>query len=189
MGCLSQIITPANPCLNSVLCSQYYSSDCIKVKTPLACLTGSDISLTAALGQICTTLGSIPSPDCCLMTTKISLSRAEILALHTVPIVMLPAPGVGKLIVVLNIVGRTNFVTSPYNTNTALSLYMGTESSLIYTTTILLEATATSVYSLYPSSGETFTPNTAVYATVDGGNPVGGDNTVDIYITYKIITL
>jgi len=49
-----------------------------------------------------------------LVTKRITLSAAQILNLHTNPLVALPAPGPNKIITIVDIFARFNPVTTPY---------------------------------------------------------------------------
>lgn len=109
MGCLQQIITPANPCLTSTPCEQYTSSDCVRISGTLNCLTGVNPTLTSALTQICAALQTNA-----VTTVTVTISSAQILNSFTTPITLLPAPGVGYQWQVVSVQGYYNYSTAVY---------------------------------------------------------------------------
>jgi hypothetical protein len=127
-------------------------------------------------------------------TTKVSVSSAEILALNSSPKQLLAAPGSGKLYEITGILCRMNFGTAAYAANTTLqvlysgaNLVVGTNSNIINAT---ISKTGKMILSAISAAGSTqYLENTALNVNVGGGNPTTGDGTLDIYITYKIITL
>lgn len=132
--------------------------------------------------------------DANVVTAKVTLSSAQILALHTTPIQLIAAPGAGKVIDVLGVTARTNFLTAAYGTNTELDITDATAGTILLKDTAnVLGATSTKVFKVEPSIASNaallVTANGAVNATVATGDPATGAGSVDIYITYKVITL
>jgi hypothetical protein len=127
-------------------------------------------------------------------TVKVSISSAEILAMGVTPVQLLPAPGAGKTYLIGEVIVRYNAVTTAYATNTTLRVIYAGATVPIATNGVLLTSTVTRVGYLAPSpttgtSNIHYAVNAALQATVQTGNPTAGDGTIDIYITYKTITL
>lgn len=134
--------------------------------------------------------------DLNVKTVKVSLSSAQILTLGTA-INLIAAPGAGKMIDVLKVFLRLNFVTTAYDTNTAVTLYLGTPTLyqltgsstgfLANTSTTMVQPAMQRYLSAFSSIQSNF-ENQPV-TIVSGGNPANGDSTVDVWITYQIINI
>lgn len=129
-----------------------------------------------------------------LYSTKVTLSSAQILALNGTPIQLLAAPGSGKIYELMSVSGRMNFLTAAYATHTALDITDATTGDILFSDTgTLLAATSTKVATVIPNAnsgaGVVKTSNGAINAAVATGNPATGAGTLDLYLTYKIITL
>ena len=129
-----------------------------------------------------------------VFTTKVSLTSAQILALYTTPIQLLPAPGAGLVYEILAVTGRINFLTAAYATHTELDIIDATTGNAIFKeTSALLTATSTTVsempVNVNANAGVIKTANGAIKASVPVGNPATGGGSVDLYLTYKIVTL
>jgi len=126
------------------------------------------------------------------ITKKVSLSSVQILALNTTPITLVAAPGVGKYIHVLYTTANLTFGTTSYATSSILSATFG---GIQCVTELDILDASLSVHRQFQVctciSGAATTQildNTALVVET-GADPTLGDSTVDIYITYKIITL
>lgn len=128
-----------------------------------------------------------------IQTIKKTLSSAEILALGSTPIELVPAPGSGKAILVLESMGRLNFNTTAYTTNLVLSIHCAGADASQENIFGLLGGTLTKIASGgagTSTAGETqIIANTGIVAKVNAGNPLAGDSTIDLYVTYRVITL
>jgi len=108
------------------------------------------------------------------------------------PITLVAAQGSGTFIQPLYVFFRMNYLTAPYATNTQLRIKVGTLDPLASISNVL-DASATtylrsSVATLAGSTG-TGMLNTDCTIYVTGGNPTGGSGTLDVYLTYSVITL
>lgn len=119
-------------------------------------------------------------------TVKRNLSSAEILSLNGTPITIVSAPGSGKAIMVIGTAARINYNSVAYVAAGVVGLYQGAGVQYIFPT--FLAGTATTIV-----QGAIVTPtmveNTALTASITVANPITGNSTVDIYVTYQILTL
>lgn len=124
---------------------------------------------------------------------KVSLTSAQILALNGTPIQLLAAPAAGTVYQILGVMGRINFLTAAYATNTELDVIDATSSDILFSdASSLLAATSTKVAVLTPktpAAGTIVTAAGAINAKVATGNPITGAGSVDLYLTYRTITL
>ena len=120
-----------------------------------------------------------------LLNTTISISSAQILSLNSSPIEIIPAPGVGKVINVVNSTLSLNYGTTPY-TSTVVRIRYGGGNDVTNVASIISE-TSNSIWNGRLTIMEIF-QNDKIEIITDA-NPTGGDSTMDIYITYEIITL
>lgn len=138
--------------------------------------------------------GTVSEGQNAAITTKVSISSLELLALNATPKALLPAPGVGKTYEILGILARLNFGTAAYATNVTLQIQFTGATAVIANNNTILTSTLTKIgkIALAASSGtggSQYRENIGIEATVGTGNPTTGDGSLDLYITYKIITL
>lgn len=127
-------------------------------------------------------------------TQKVTIASADILTLNGTPVELVPAPAAGKVIEVLGVVGRMNFLTAAYATNTNLQIVDTTSGEVLAEDSGTLLAAAGNVVASVPlslnaSAGIEITPAGSVSATVETGNPATGAGSLDLYVSYKVITL
>lgn len=128
---------------------------------------------------------------------KVSLTSAQIRALNTTPIALVPAMGAGFAILPIAIVGRMNFLTAAYATNTQLNVGFSAASDPLFTNTTLLPVTAGNpIQPFFPiaqaavtGNDNEYIANAALNISVPGGNPITGVGTLDVYLTYQVIAL
>jgi hypothetical protein len=124
---------------------------------------------------------------------KVTLTASQILLLNTSPVNLIAEPGVGKIIQLVSpLVVVHNFVTAAYATNTTLNFSYGGNITTA-TNNTLLTTTATRLgyvlIAAYSNTGNNIVSNTAFRVAVGTGNPTGGGGSLDIYLTYRILTL
>lgn len=131
---------------------------------------------------------------------KVTVPSADLLAVVTgpTPYQLIPAPGAGKFIDVISIVCNLNFNTTAYDFNNALRIGTNTTGSTLIGTdggqlTIspynMINASATKL-SVAGSANAEKNVNTALYLNAGTATTVTtGDSDIDLYITYKIVTL
>ena len=124
-----------------------------------------------------------------VVTVKVSLSSAQILALAATPITLIAAQGASTLIKLLGCTMKLNYVSTTYTGGT-LRIYYSSGGSFIISNS-----------SYTNGSSIIFTPafsTTQVFTTsaenddliIDAASAVSvGDGTLDIYLTYSVISL
>lgn len=136
--------------------------------------------------------GSIISVRGGLRRNRVTLTSAQILALHTTAVALVAAPGAGKYIDVINVVGK-----GPASGGTA---YTGANNVEIrYTDGSGAKATSdlaaawlnsqTSRVDKATQAAVTAVANAAVVAVVPTANPAAGNKPVTIEVYYRIVTI
>lgn len=125
---------------------------------------------------------------------KISLTASQFKNINTTPIDLIDAPGAGKIIGNVGGLFKLNFGTIPFNFPNGL-LLLKNEGAMVGKCYIAHEnanATVSGVFDLLPPQiggpGISAIPNTKLQLT-QNSNASTGDSTVDIYLTYEIVTL
>ena len=117
---------------------------------------------------------------------KVSVSSEQLNNIGTTPIEVIPEPGVGKLVEVRSVFSKITFVSTAFDSNEILLSYK--DGSSIWNHTInFLSATETKIETALLTDRE-IVENKAVQVTGTDSSATG-DGTVDIYITYRIVTL
>lgn len=128
-------------------------------------------------------------------TVKVSVSSSEILNLFTTPKTLIAAPGLGKVLNVLRVYYKVNFGTVAYS-NPSLSVVLGTgvvtPFQIVNGLSNVLNVTTTSF--VRPAMTTTvvnadFGYNNQELVLKAAAAPTSGDGTLDVYITYEVITL
>lgn len=125
----------------------------------------------------------------CVKTVKVTLTSAQILSSNTTPIQLIAAPGAGKMIMVLSFAGNLTYNTATYATNTSGQLVQG---ATLVRTFSLAFTTSGQIY-LAPSSPplalSSTLENQSISFSTQTGDPTAGDGTIDLHLTYTVITL
>jgi hypothetical protein len=128
-----------------------------------------------------------------ILSTKVSLSAAQIKTISTIPVQVIPAAGAGAVIEVISAFLRFNYGTITFDAaySFELSLYTDTAGGRQY-------STANNILNRTSSTIQTFDKDSSVASQlidnkgifIDGGDDsTVGDSTIDLYINYRIITL
>jgi hypothetical protein len=179
-----------------------------------AAIAASKLAGGAATGQVLITNGTTPtwttlSGDATLSATgvltitatsvvktvKLTIPTASVLTLYTTPLTIIAAPGAGYAIEVISAAYRLTFNSIAYATNTTLRLIQDTADVPVGSSvSSALAATITQMSDINainnPTSGQTkIIENKALTVTVATGDPTAGNSALDIYVTYRLITL
>jgi hypothetical protein len=125
-----------------------------------------------------------------VFTVKVALSAAQVKALNTTPITAIAAQGAGTFINVLNTAARLTWGTVAFDDN-AIQITTSGASGVLLSTSSFLNSTANNLKSFgrtSPSDND-LAENTAIEITAQADSVATGDSTVDVYITYEVITL
>jgi len=191
-------------------CSPVYIGP--QIITPKITISGGTSATTITPTGINTpslNVGGVPySASCQTLFIKKSLVPAQIsvLTATSVTVEMIPAPGVGKAIQIIAANARKIYGTTPYNNGVELILkYSGTSCSAGgfpppapelcrwgHTSGLMGSAYNTDTYGTFTQEAayqNSWSPNDSVVLIASTNPGINGDSSLDIYITYKIITL
>lgn len=121
-----------------------------------------------------------------------TLTSVEILALLVTPILLIPTPGVGKAIEVISATGRLNYNSIAYTANLTLTIRAVGGASNQSSISNILNGVVTKISrgGITATSGAAQTAeNVGLEVTTTSTAPLTGNSTVDLYISYRIITL
>jgi hypothetical protein len=135
-----------------------------------------------------------------LSRVRVALSSAQLLALFTSPVTIVPAPGAGKRISVLAVSYTYNFVTTGYNLTGDLGprLYFGgpgghqadTGTGTMFTlSSSLVNAANGATFTVSNGTAIADVENQSLVITNDTGDMTAGDGTGSVTVLYATITL
>ena len=128
------------------------------------------------------------NPDVQMYCRKTLLTSAQILALNTTPITLVPAPGAGRAIIPINVVARLTYNSVAYATNTSMEIRYTNGSGTVLTSAslaALLTAVANKTQAVDMTGSEfTALPNAPIVVDVATGNPTAGNSTVEFTVFY-----
>lgn len=129
-----------------------------------------------------------------ILEASVTIASADVLTLNSVPIDLIPAPGVGYAIEVLSASMKMKYSTTQYATNTQLELFTTGATIAQHGQSGILALTNSSIRTIPITTTSVVTDvqlveNAALTVTVNTGNPTAGDSDITVYATYRIITL
>lgn len=134
-------------------------------------------------------------PAGAVLTAKYNFTPTEIRSLKSTPVKVVPSPGAGKAIRLINATLRCTTNTTGYDNGQPFGLTVQGANEFVATdTTNIVDGNTTVMQNLEmpttPPLG--FVEDAALIATLTpglGGDATQGDNQIDLYIMYEIITL
>lgn len=124
-----------------------------------------------------------------IRTSTTSLAAADILSLNSTPVEIIPNPGVGKAINIIDVNAKLTFVSGAYAANTELDIIYAGQSAEVLKNITLLPSGSTLFDTFITGSQSKLIDNVAVQVKALSGNPTTGNGTLKIYAVYEIITL
>ena len=132
----------------------------------------------------------------CVKEVSVTITNAQVLALNTTPIELIPAQGAGTVIEVLNWVVAVSGTGTPFATNNVLAITNPTGAADLGrdVADVVLKSTVDRVCAIStrtsPPVGETqMIANEPVVVTVLTGNPTAGTGAIKVMATYRVINL
>jgi hypothetical protein len=128
-----------------------------------------------------------------LSATRV-ITSAELLQIHTTPIELVAAQGVGTVLCPIQVAISINYNTTPYATDTALRLFWNNNTTLLISFGATLDKTADfylqrSVQTTASWTGANLAENVNLAISTGISNPTAGDSDVKITILYTVITI
>jgi len=121
----------------------------------------------------------------------VNLTSAQILALGTTPVVIVPASGVNTVNVISSITVTCNFNTTPYDTSTTVSAFYAAGTIGYYMGIDLLGFLSSGISKLYSLDSATqqfqLVANAPIFLQADLGDPMTGDGTIKVTVVYQTI--
>ena len=122
------------------------------------------------------------------LTATVHIVAPNVLTLNGAPVRILEAPGAGMYNEILAVSASMDYNSVPYATNTDLTITQG--GSVIATNGTLLAASRDIVSSFALSStGAEIGVDDETFVSVATGDPTAGNSPIDVYITYRTVTL
>lgn len=122
----------------------------------------------------------------------VTLTSAQILALFSTPITLIPAPGANKYISIDEILAKNTFNSVAYTGANALEVRYTDGSGQKLTgdlASAFIDAAATRVDKAVGAATAVAVANAAVVAAVPTANPAAGNGTITLDILYRVVTI
>jgi len=122
----------------------------------------------------------------------VAISSAQILALNSSPVILVAAPGAGFTIMPETVLVQYIFVTTSYTGDITPVVIVDTANASAFQFFSLLADTVTTIKKLTPvtpfgSDIDQFPEDKALRITTGASNPLTGDSTIRVFVTYTII--
>jgi hypothetical protein len=124
---------------------------------------------------------------------KIVLTSAEVLALFSTPLELVPAPGSGKAIKVVDAAGGVEaYNSAAYATNVTMNIITDTADQAQNSSAVLLTSTANRIVDIPKvaptgATNKQIIENKSLKVAVGTGNPATGNSPIVLYIAYSIV--
>jgi hypothetical protein len=126
-----------------------------------------------------------------ILSTKVSLSAAQIKTANSVPVSLIAAPGAGKFIEVISATYRFNWGTIAFDAGTykiSLKINGASQSQFEKDNVTFITTNNFAQFEQVASTAISLIDNASLTFTTSNDSTVG-DSTIDLYINYRIITL
>ena len=130
-----------------------------------------------------------------VLESKVLIPSVEVLQLFTTPKQLVAAPGVGLAIEIISSSIECVFNTISYATNVSFILITNNANTQQFSDDRILSSTIARITES-SKTGAPFTvsdtqiiENEALTASVLIGNPTGGDSDINVYVSYRILTV
>jgi hypothetical protein len=133
----------------------------------------------------------IPAPGAAsLLVVKVPLTAAQIMTLNSIPVLAIPAPGVGKAIEIISGSANLIFNTTAYTSSSLRLQPTSATGSQFSAVNLFLSAISTRFSRMLQVivTDVSVIENEPINITSDADSVVG-DSPINIYISYRIITL
>ena len=136
--------------------------------------------------------GGIPAANLdvgAIQYVDVTLTSAQILALHSTPITLIPAPAAGFAIQVDSVAASLKFGTTAYTGANALTLNYtnGSGATAITIASSFLDGSANANTAVAATSPCAIVAAAPIVAAVGTANPAAGDSTITMRIIYRIV--
>ena len=136
-----------------------------------------------------------------IQNIKVTLTPEQILNLHTTPVDLIPAPGPGKIINLINFISHYEFNTTPYTTTgeprsqievkfqgqTYQQISLIAPISILESTIDCYGASNSWPGIPFQRNTSSLLPNAALQASIPANAPVTlGDSSIHVYLSYTI---
>lgn len=126
---------------------------------------------------------------CLSGSASLDISSAQVLALNTTPLTIVPAVS-GYAIELVSIVASLDYNSAAYATNINLMLITDTAANPQAKCNTLLDETTDAAYRFTmftPTTGTQLIANKALTVTVATGDPTAGDSPIKVFVNYRLI--
>ena len=126
---------------------------------------------------------------CLSGSASLDITSAQVLALNTTPLTIVPAVS-GYAIEAVSVVVSIDYNSAAYATNTNLLILTDTANNPQYKQDSLLTQTVDAAWKfpeVTPSTGTQLIANKALTVTVVTGDPTAGDSPIKVFVNYRLI--
>ena len=126
---------------------------------------------------------------CISGSASLDITSAQVLALNTTPLTIVPAVS-GYVIEAVSVVVSIDYNSAAYATNTNLLIITDTAGNPQYKRDSLLTQTVDAAWKfpeVAPTTGTQLIANKALTVTVATGDPTAGDSPIKVFVNYRLI--
>lgn len=127
-----------------------------------------------------------------IITRTVKLPTASILTSFTTPLSLIPAPGAGKAIRLMDASFTMDYNSAAYATNTTFELRYtdGSGTKVTADVSSLLTATADTIVNVWGIEAQlVLTQNAAVVVRTATGNPTAGNSDIYVTVVYRVVSI